>query len=275
MLNHNPFVELSNIIPMSFIQAFVAAMILLVVVGTLFDVVHKRSAKYFFENWRNSKKKARREIAASGVACLTIKTAISEVATSSEFCNIRRRVAHLMTMYGFILHAVATVAMTVGESAVSIWPMLWHLGAISLCLGGYWFWFFIRVDVSAEGNSPFRVVHADMFILSLLAMMSFALLWSGLQGSAWGWLFFALYIASSLVLFGGVPWSKFAHMFFKPAAALQKKLAKADGSQENLPDLGELNDPELQARYPDIPTYMGQNPKYMGLGIKRESSRHY
>jgi len=45
--------------------------------------------------------------------------------------------------------------------------------------------------------------------------------------------------------------------------------------QENLPDLGDLSDSALQARYPDIPTYMGANPPYMGLGIKRESPNHY
>ena len=101
------------------------------------------------------------------------------------------------------------------------------------------------------------------------------LLWSLTQGGGAGWLFFALYIGSAVVLFGGVPWSKFAHMFFKPAAAYQKKLTKADGSQENLPDLGDLSDPELQKRYPDIPEYMGTNPPNMGLGIKRESPNHY
>jgi len=72
-----------------------------------------------------------------------------------------------------------------------------------------------------------------------------------------------------------VLWSKFAHMFFKPAAAFQKKVTRADGSQENLPDLGELSDPELQARFPDIPEYMGTNPPNMGFGIKREAPHHF
>jgi hypothetical protein len=29
---------------------------------------------------------------------------------------------------------------------------------------------------------------------------------------------FWLYLLATAILFGGVPWSKFAHMFFKPAA---------------------------------------------------------
>ena len=35
--------------------------------------------------------------------------------------------------------------------------------------------------------------------------------------------FLVLFIISNLVLFGGVYWSKFAHMFYKPGAAIQKK----------------------------------------------------
>ena len=64
-------------------------------------------------------------------------------------------------------------------------------------------------------------------------------------------------------------------MFFKPAAAFQKKVAMADGSRLNLPDDYDLSDPEVQAKFPDIPEYMGANPPNMGLGIKRESANHY
>ena len=50
-----------------------------------------------------------------------------------------------------------------------ILPLLWWIGGLMICLGGYWFWFFIRADVTAEGNSPLRIMRADLFILSLLA----------------------------------------------------------------------------------------------------------
>ena len=278
MFSSNPFVELSSSISPGVMQGFVILMAILVIAGTLFDVIHKKSAQYFFENMEAAKKRARREVSSGERVSLAVQTAVSEVLTSSEFCNARRRAAHLLTMYGLIVHVIATVALTFAYPTMAeagIWPLLWHLGALSVCVGGYWFWFFIRVDVAAEGTSPLKVMRADLFILSLLAAMTMALLWSWTQGSGFGWLCFVLYIASSVVLFGGVPWSKFAHMFFKPAAAYQKKLTKADGSQENLPDLGELTDPELQAKYPDIPTYMGEKPPYMGLGIKRETPSHY
>jgi hypothetical protein len=86
---------------------------------------------------------------------------------------------------------------------------------------------------------------------------------------------FVLFIASSTVLFGSVFWSKFAHMFFKPAAAYQKKCVKADGSNENLPGEYDLSGSDVQSRFPDIPEYMGTNPENMGLGIKREPPQHF
>ena len=46
---------------------------------------------------------------------------------------------------------------------------------------------------------------------------------------------FGLQVVATTVLFGSVPWSKFAHMFFKPAAALQNRVAEANGSRSNLP----------------------------------------
>jgi hypothetical protein len=41
--------------------------------------------------------------------------------------------------------------------------------------------------------------------------------------------------SATISLFGGVYWSKFSHMFFKPFAAYDKRIRKADGSAENLP----------------------------------------
>ena len=44
-----------------------------------------------------------------------------------------------------------------------------------------------------------------------------------------------MFVISNVVLFGGVYWSKFAHMFYKPGADIQKHLAEADGSRYDLP----------------------------------------
>jgi hypothetical protein len=264
-------------------QVYIVVMFLLVVGGTLLDVVHKKSAKYFFENAEKAKKSRKREVGGGEKVSLAVQTVASEVLTSSEFENPKRRMSHLLTMYGFILFVVTTVIMvfsypTPETATPAVIPLLWHLGALMLCVGGYWFWFAIRADVNAEGRPWYHLVRADLFIVSLLLTATFALIWSVLQsGGASGvdTFFFGLFILSATVLFSTVLWSKFAHMFFKPAAAFQKKVTKADGSRENLPEVPELTDPEVKQRYPDIPEYMGDNPPYMGLGIKREAPNHY
>ena len=52
-----------------------------------------------------------------------------------------------------------------------------------VCVGGYWFWFFIRCDVNSEGKPWYHLVRADMFVLSLLLTTTFALLWSVTRGA--------------------------------------------------------------------------------------------
>ena len=240
MLTGNPFAELSTHIASGVTQAYVVLMFLLVVAGTLFDVIHKKSAKYFFEDWQKSKSKASRQVGNGEIAAMAVQTLASEVLTSSEFCSARRRIAHLLTMYGFVAYVVATAIMvfaypTSATATPVIWQLLWHIGALMVCIGGYWFWFFIRVDVQAEGHSPFRVVQADLFILSLVASTTLALLWSWMQSWMIGWIFFTLYVLATTLLFGAIPWSKFAHMFFKPSAALQKRVDEAYGTRSNLP----------------------------------------
>jgi len=281
MFASNPIADLATIIPLDVIQAYVILMFILVAGGTVFDMIHKQSAKYFFAKAKSAEAARTRVLGAGDKIGIAVNTVVVDVATSGEFCNPKRRISHLFTMYGFIIFVLSTVALVFAypvDAAPAIVSQLWHLGAAMVMFGGYWFWFGIRVDVSAEGNPWYRIVRADMFILSLLATTTFGLLWSILYSKGvepLASLSLALFIISSTVLFGGVMWSKFSHMFFKPAAAFNKRVIKADGSMENLPELGELSDPELQKRFPDIPEYMGTNPPNMGPGIKREQPKHY
>ena len=261
----NPFNEIAQTIPPSAMKTFVLIMILLVVVGTIFDVIHKKSAKYFFMNMKKANKEGTRRVGGSEKLGIAAATAAHDVLASGEFCSRNRRIAHLLTMYGFILFAATSNIMIFkytgsGMATPAIFTLLWHLGALMVCVGGFWFWFFIRADVAAEGNSPFRFMLADLFIVSLVATVAFGLLWSFFQSMLGvglvSWLFFLLFVASLLALFGGVPWSKFAHMFFKPAAAYQNRLADANGSRSNLPEPADA-------------------PANFGLGIKRDRPRHY
>jgi len=280
MFTSNPFAELSSSVPPAVMQTYVVVMALLVAVGTLFDIIHKRSAAYFFANWRNSKKQARKEVDAGTAIGIAVQTAVVDVALSGEFCNARRRIAHLIGMYGFVIYVVTTAILVFayptpanpGPQAVAT---LWYIGALMICLGGYWFWFFIRVDVAAEGNSPFRLERADLFIISLVLSATFGLIWAWLQTASdtgWAWVFLALYLIATTVLFGGIPWSKFSHMFFKPAAAFEKRVSKANGTAQNLPTLTR-DDPEQQKRH--SMELLQKAPMHMGLGIKREAPHHY
>jgi hypothetical protein len=280
MFISNPFAALSASVPPAVMQTYVIIMAFLVVVGTLFDIIHKKSATYFFDNWRNSKDQARRQVGGGEIASLAVRSAVVDVLASGEFCNVKRRLAHLLGMYGFVFYVMATIAMvfcypTPATPTPSYWPFLWWLGALMVCVGGYWFWFFIRVDVAAEGQSPFRIVRADLFILSLVISATVGQIWAFAETTGHvrtSYLFLALYLIATTVLFGSIPWSKFSHMFFKPAAALEKRVSKANGSAQNLPTLTR-DDPEQQKRH--SMELLRNAPMHMGLGIKREAPRHY
>ena len=266
MFATNPFSILTETVSPIALQSFVIVMVALVIIGTLVDIIHKKNVKYFFENAKKAKLSATKELGTGERASVIIKTLVNDIATTSELGAGKRRAAHILGMYGTILFWFASVVMifcyTSNDSSTpTVWPIMWHVGAIMTCLGGYWFWLFLRVDVLAEAYPWYRIIKADLFVLALLACATFGLAWSYTQSldlnNRWDdKLFLILYIISNLVLFGGVYWSKFAHMFYKPGAAIQKNLAEADGSRDNLP-------PPADA------------PEQFGLGIKREEPKHY
>ena len=150
MLTINPFSELSNFISAIAIQTFVLAMIFLVIVGTLVDIIHKKNVKYFFENAKKAKKRATKSISTGAKTSIVVKTIASDILTTSELGAGQRRIAHLLGMYGTIIFWVTSAVMIFCYSKTeittpTILPLLWHVGAIMTCLGGYWFWFFLRV----------------------------------------------------------------------------------------------------------------------------------
>ena len=260
MITVNPFVDnVLNIAP-AYIQGFLILMVIFTIGGVILDMMHKKNVKFFFNNAKKAKLSATKSVSTGEKTAIIVKTLAHDVATSAEFCGVTRRITHLLGMYGTILFWVSSAVMIFSASSAStIYPMLWHIGAIMTCVGGYWFWFIQRVDVRAEGNNWSRIVFADLFVLSLVTTSTFGLLWSYFQSAnsnGLATLFFIMFVISNVVLFGGVYWSKFAHMFYKPGAAIQKNLAEADGSRDNLP-------PPADA------------PEQFGLGIKREQPKHY
>jgi len=236
MFTSSPFAEIATFVPPIAMQAYVILMILAVAGGALFDVIHKSSGKFFALDWKRSQARATRQIGMFETVWLAIKTIGKEMITSGEFCNPMRRISHLLMFYGFLLYVITTVIIVFAyptEPSPGILPFLWTLGAIMVLIGGYWFFFFLRVNVAHEGHSPFSLMWADLFIVTLLGSVTLALLWAFTQAAGLTTLstvLFVIYVFFSTLLFVSVPWSKFAHMFYKPVVAFQKRVQEANGS---------------------------------------------
>lgn len=250
MLTSNPFAELTDFLSPQFMQVYVVLMILAVAIGTLVDMLHKSSARFFLRDWKKKRAAAPRRLGPIGIVGQALRTLLFEFAVSGELiaCGTKRWLSHLLMFYGFLLYLVSTVVLVFGyptpaTPAPAVWPVLWNVGALMVLVGGYWFFFFLRVNVAYEGHSPLRLVRADLFILSLLASVTFALIWEIVQTAGnrlATQVVFGIYLFFTTVLFVGVPWSKFAHMFYKPAAAFQKRIEEASGASD-LPEPADVN----------------------------------
>lgn len=231
MFISNPFAGISDFLSPLAMQVYVVLMAIAVVAGTLFDVAHKGSARFFALRRERSRAAAQKRLSGGETLSLAIAT-FAEAAVSGEFCKWPRRISHLLTMYGFLLYLVTTVAMVFGypgaAAVPAFLPTLWTLGALMVLAGGLWFFFFLRVDVAHDGASPFRLGRADLFVGSLIVSVFFALAWQATSNR----IVFGIYIFFTTLLFVSVPWSKFAHMFYKPAVAFQRRVEEANGSSD-------------------------------------------
>lgn len=240
MFISNPFALLTEFLSPLAMQVYVVLMIFAVAIGTSFDLYHKRSAEFFALRRKNSKAAAQRRLGAGEIASLAIRTVGTEVATSGEFCKWERRVSHLLMSYGFVIYLITTIVMVFVYPLAAHTPIiltaLWNIGALMVLIGGFWFFFFLRVNVAYEGHSPFHLIRADLFVGTLLASVAFGLIWHFVQtvhdGATATLVLFGLYIFFTTLLFVSVPWSKFAHMFYKPMAAFQKRVEEANGSSD-------------------------------------------
>jgi len=238
MFTSNPFADLTVYLPSSFMQVYIVLMIVAVVAGTLFDMFHKSSVKFFAQQLKKSKAAATRNLGITETATLVVKTVVIEVAAAGEFCNLQRRISHLLMFYGFVLYLITTIVMVLGYPTPATptpvyLPVLWNIGVLLNLVGGYWFFILLRVNVVHDGQPLFRLVRADLFIVTLLASVTFAFIWGIVQSTdnlAASKIVFAMYIFFTTALFVSVPWSKFAHMFYKPVVAFQRRVEEANGS---------------------------------------------
>jgi hypothetical protein len=239
MFIRNPFSLFAEFVSPVVMQIYVILMILAVAGGTWLDIYHKRSAEFFTRRRAMANAAAQRPLGGVEITFLAAKT-FGEAAVSGEFCKWQRRVSHLLMMYGFLLYVITTFAMVFAYSTTAatpaVLPALWDIGALMILGGGIWFFFFLRVNVANDGDSSFHIGRADLFVVSLIVSAAFALIWHFVQAvfdnRTTTLVFFVLYIASTTLLFGTVFWSKFAHMFYKPAVAFQRRIEEADGSSD-------------------------------------------
>ena len=209
MFETNPFSILAEIVPPIVMQSFIIAMVVLIALGTIIQMISHKNLTYFLNNAKKAKLQATRDIGVGERASIIAKTTVYDIGTTSELGFGKRRLAHVLGMYGTIIFWVSSAMLVfcytgADKPSSSIWPILWHSGAVLTCVGGYWFWFFLRVDVSAEAHPWYRIIKADLFVLALLACATFGLAWSytqfnGQMGLAY--LFLTLFVASNLILF--------------------------------------------------------------------------
>ncbi len=238
MFSSNPFADLAVFLPPLAMQVYIVLMIFAVVVGTLLDMLQKNSGKFFALQLEKSKAAATRKLSGADTAAIAVKTIAIEIATSGEFCNPQRRISHVLMFYGFLCYLTTTIVLIFGYPthampAPVLLPVLWNVGILMILIGGYWFFFFLRVNVTQDGQPLFRLVLADLFIVTLLGSVTFAFIWETVQmtGNLVATkITFGLYILFTTLLFGTVRWSKLAHMFYKPVVAFQRRLEDANGS---------------------------------------------
>jgi hypothetical protein len=237
MFTTNPFTPLTTYVSPEFMQGYIVLLMLAVLIGTGFDLLHDGKARFFLQDRQRARAAAKRPIGSMDLAAIATKTLVNDIATFGEFCNRSRRISHVLMFYGFVLYLVTTVVMVFGYPSEPhppmLLPLLWNIGVLLALVGGYWFFFLLRVNVVHDGQPPWRLVRADLFIVTLLGSLTFALLfeWAAMAGSATATTVFAgLYLLFTTLLCVSVPWSKFPHMFYKPVVAFQKRLEEADGS---------------------------------------------
>ena len=84
MLTYNPFAELALTLPSVAMQFFVIAMILLVIISSALDMLHKKNVVYFFRNAKKAKKSAKTELSAGKKTAVILKTVAHDFAPTSE-----------------------------------------------------------------------------------------------------------------------------------------------------------------------------------------------
>ena len=136
MFETNPFSILAEIVPPIAMQSFIIAMVVLIALGTIIQMISHKNLTYFLNNAKKAKLQATRDIGAGERASIIVKTTVYDIGTTSELGFGKRRLAHVLGMYGTIIFWVSSAMLVfcytgADKSSSSIWSILWHAGAVT------------------------------------------------------------------------------------------------------------------------------------------------
>ena len=109
MLETNPFSLLAETVSPFAMQSFIIAMIVLIALGTIIQMIHHKNLTYFLDNAKKAKLQATREIGAGERASIIAKTTVVDIGTTSELGFGKRRLSHVLGMYGTIIFWISSV----------------------------------------------------------------------------------------------------------------------------------------------------------------------
>ena len=82
MLTQNPFATAAPLVSAGFLKCYLVVMILAVIAGTLFEMIHKGNAKYFFANMTRAKARRKREVGGGELVSIAVQTAVVTIVLS-------------------------------------------------------------------------------------------------------------------------------------------------------------------------------------------------
>ena len=108
MLNTNPFAMLSEVLSPFAMQSFIIIMVVLIALGTIIQMIKHKNLTYFLNNAKKAKLQATREIGTSERVSILAKTTVVDIGTTSELGFGKRRLSHVLGMYGTIIFWVSS-----------------------------------------------------------------------------------------------------------------------------------------------------------------------
>ena len=126
MLETNPFSILAETVSPFAMQSFIIAMIVLIALGTIIQMIHHKNLTYFLNNAKKAKLQATREIGTGERVSILAKTAAVDIGTTSELGFGKRRLSHVLGMYGTIIFWVSSAMLVfcytgADKSSSTIW----------------------------------------------------------------------------------------------------------------------------------------------------------